>query len=123
MPSLAPRAIAAAILGLLLVLLVLFGVSQCSKRKNAAAQARVEQSQAQAAHESAAEAINTVAASGARESASEELSRSNEHDIRAADGASQRVPTAVDVAGRKALCRRAAYANDPKCLSLRKALP
>lgn len=115
MPSLAPRAIAAAILGLVLIVLVLFGASQCTKRKNAASQARVEQSQAQAAQESAKDAINAVAASGARESASEDLTRSNDREIRAADGASERVGAGVNYAGRAALCRREAYRNDPKC--------
>jgi len=113
------RAIAMVAGGILIVALLLFGVSQCQKRRNAASQARVEQSQAQAAQDSAKDAINTVAASGERESASEDLTRSNDKDIRAAEGANQRIPTGVDVAGRKALCRRAAYANDPKCKAVK----
>lgn len=97
------------------VLLIVFGVSQCDKRRSAAAQSRVERSQADAASNSAAEAINTVASAGKRESDSEELTRSNEKDIRNAPGAQDRVNYGVNAAGLRALCLRDAYRNDPRC--------
>ncbi len=112
--------LAVGVLGVILIIaLIAFGTSQCSKRRNAAAQARTDNAQAGAAQTSAAEAINTVAASGEAEAASEDLSRANERDIRAADGADERVNTGVDVAGRRALCRREAFKSDPKCKTLR----
>jgi hypothetical protein len=52
---------------------------------------------------------------GSNQAASEELGRKNSEEIHAAPGANDRVNSGVDAAGRAALCRRAAYRNDPKC--------
>jgi Tfp pilus assembly protein PilW len=100
-----------------IVLIVVVGlfVRSCDSRRSAASQARVERSQAEAASNSAADAIGTVAKAGEAERASEDLTRSNERDIKAAPGANERVNSGVDVAGRKALCRREAYKNSEKC--------
>ncbi len=109
------RIIAMAVAAILLVGALLFGVRQCQKQRSAASQARVERSQAEAASNSAADAIGTVAASGEREAASEGLSRDNEREIRAAEGAAASVNPKVRDAGIAALCRRDSYANDPRC--------
>ena len=100
---------------LLLAGMVLFGVHSCDVRHNKAAQARVERSQAEAASNSAADAISTVARSSEASEASEQLTRDNERAIRAAPGASDKVNPAVRDAGIAALCRREAYRNDPRC--------
>jgi Flp pilus assembly protein TadB len=100
------------------ILLIVAGalfVRSCDKRRSQAAQSRMEASQAQAQSNSAADAINAVAASGRNEAASEDLTRSNERDIRAAQGANDKVNPAVRDAGITALCRRQAYRNDPRC--------
>jgi hypothetical protein len=78
----------------------------------------VERSQAEAASNSAADAINTVTGVGSNQAASEDLGRTNERDIRAAEGANERVGAGVNAAGRAALCKRAAYRDDPKCKAL-----
>jgi hypothetical protein len=75
----------------------------------------MERSQAAAASNSAAYAIGTVAASGEAAAASEQLTRSNENTIRAAQGAGDKVGAGVNTAGRAALCKRKAYRDDPKC--------
>lgn len=100
-----------------IVLIVAVGlfVRSCDQRRSAASQARVERSQAEAASNSAADAIGTVARAGAAERASEDLTRSNDKEIRNAEGADTRVGSGVDAAGRRSLCRRAAYRDDPKC--------
>jgi FtsZ-interacting cell division protein ZipA len=85
--------------GLFLLALISFGLSQCQKRRSEAAQARVERSQAEAAAKSAEDAIGTVRRSGEAEKASEELTRSNEKEIRNAEGASDPVNSAVRDAG------------------------
>jgi hypothetical protein len=109
------RLIVIGALGLLLVLAILFGVRQCDERRSQAAQSKVERSQADAASNSAADAIGTVANAGEREAASEDLTRSNDRTIRNAPGANQTVdPRAAD-AGLRALCLRRAYSADPKC--------
>jgi hypothetical protein len=100
---------------ILLIVAVSLFVRSCDKRRSEAAQSRVSASQAQAAQDSARDAINAVEASGARETASEALTRENEANIRAAPGASDPVNPAVRDAGLAALCRRAAYQNDPRC--------
>jgi hypothetical protein len=108
--------VVALVVGLIaLVLVVGLATRSCDKRRAAAAQGRLEQSQAEAASNSARDAISAVARSGERETASEALTRDNEREIRAAPGASERVNPGVDAAGRQALCRRQAYKDDPKC--------
>lgn len=123
MPTL-PAWVTAKLIGVIVGVLVLtiavsLFVRSCDKRRSEAAQARVERSQAEAASTSAADAVNAVERSGEASRASEELTRNNERDIRNAQGASDRVNSGVDLAGRKALCKRAAYRNDPKCKVLR----
>lgn len=106
--------------GLLLFIAFAAFVHSCDKRRSQAAQNRVERSQAEAASNSAADAINAVTGVGANQAASEELGRTNERDIRAAQGADERVGAGVNAAGRAALCKRAAYRNDPKCAIFRR---
>ena len=98
-----------------LVVLAMWVPSCIQKQRSAAAQARTDAAQAGAAQNSAADAIGTVARSGEAEAASEAMTRNNERDIRAADGANDKVKAGADTAGRRALCRRIAYAKDPKC--------
>lgn len=118
--DIAAKFVAMFVAGLLIVGLVLITLSQCDKRRSQAAQARVERSQAEAASKSAADAINAVTGVGANQAASEELGRTNDRDIRSAPGASDRVNSGVDLAGRKALCKRKAYVDDPKCAPFRR---
>jgi hypothetical protein len=91
----------------LAALVVFAGPAACNKIRSMAAQGRVDHAQAGAASNSAADAIGTVARSGEASAASEDLTRSNGEQIRAADGANQKVGAGVDAAGRAALCRRA----------------
>jgi hypothetical protein len=92
-----------------------FLVSSCDARRDRAAQERVEEAQTGAAQQSGAEAVNTVANAGERESVSEGQSREAERDIRGAEGASDPVKAPVRDAGLAALCRRKTYENDPRC--------
>jgi hypothetical protein len=118
--EIAGRTIAVIVGVILLLVLFGFGMTQCEKRRNAASQARVERSQAEAASNSAADAIGTVSAAGEREAASEGLTRDNERNIRAASGADVRVNSGVNAAGLQALCRREAYKNSERCKIFRK---
>lgn len=114
------REIAGRVIGLIggvIVLIIAAGlfVRSCDKRRSEAAQARVERGQAGAASESAKDAIGTVRASGEAEKASEELTRSNEREIRNAEGANDPVNPASRDAGLRSLCRRPAYRDNAKC--------
>jgi FtsZ-interacting cell division protein ZipA len=82
-----------------LIAAIVEGVHSCDVRRSKAAQSRVEASQAQAASNSAADAVGTVARSGEAES--------------------DKVNPAVRDAGIAALCRRQAYRNDPRCKGAR----
>lgn len=113
--TIAPRLLGLIVGALVLILLVGFTVRSCDQRRSKAAQARVDSAQAGAAAESSADAINTVSRSGEAQAESEALSRANERDIRAAEGAGERVGAGVNTAGRRALCKREAFKNDPKC--------
>lgn len=112
---LSARVIAIIVGVIALILIVGFTVRSCDKRRSQAAQERVERSQAEAASNSAADAIGTVARSGQDEAASEALTRSNEKSIRAADGANAPVNPAARDAGITALCKRQTYQSDPRC--------
>jgi hypothetical protein len=106
-----------ALIGLvLLVALVVFGgPAACSKIRSMGAQSRVDRSQFDAASNSAADAVGTVAASGEATAASEDLTRTNERDIRNAQGSGDKVNPAARDAGLTALCKRPAYKDEPRC--------
>lgn len=108
-------AIALAFLGALLLIAAVMSLSQCSRNRQRAAQARLDASQSQAASNSAADAIGTVTGLQGRSTASEDLTRNNEGDIRAAAGATDKVNPASRDAGITALCKRKAYENSPRC--------
>ena len=118
--SLATKIIA----GLVLVVLVvgILYVSSCQDRRQQAAESRLQKGQTGALTESAKDAIATQGAAGEREQASEELTRSNEKEIRDAEGADAPVDPAVRDAGLDSLCRRAAYRNSERC-RMRRAAP
>lgn len=118
--QIASRVIGLIVAGVLLFLLISFGLYQCDKRRDERAQARTDAAQAEAASNSAADAIGTVSRRGAEESASEGLTRDNERDIRAAEGAGERVNMGAHTAGLKALCKRAAYKDTERCKIFRK---
>ncbi len=109
------RLIAMVVGGVLVLALVLGGLSYCQKQRSAASQARMERSQADAAANSAADAIGSVARSGEAAAESENLTRSNDQEIRNAQGANDAVNPAVNAAGLRSLCRRAAYRDHERC--------
>ena len=113
--NLSARVIGFIAAGIIAVLVVWAAFHFWQKSRSAAAQSRMEQSQAAAASNSAADAVNAVAASGEAAAASEATTRANEQQIRAAAGANDKVNPAVRDAGIAALCRRQAYAHDPRC--------
>lgn len=80
------------------------------------AEAKVATNQTQAAQQNGADAVNTVGAAQDREAAENDLSRENERTIRNAEGANAPVAAPARDAGIAALCRRAAYAHDPRCV-------
>ena len=104
-----------AVIVALAAILIFAGPAACNKIRSMAAQARVQHAQTEALSNSANDAVGTVARSGEAERASEELTRTNEQQIRAAEGANDKVNPAVRDAGIAALCRRAAYRDDPRC--------
>jgi hypothetical protein len=117
--AISARIIAMIVGVILLIAAVGLFVKSCDNRRSRAAQSRVERSQAEAASNSAADAINTVTGVGTNQAASEDLGRTNERDIRASEGANTKIGAGVNAAGRAALCKRAAYRDDPKCKGAR----
>ena len=99
----------------IILILIVLAMGAWQKYRSQAAQARVERGQTKALGESARDAIATQGAAGARERASEELTRTNEKEIRDAKGADDRVDPAVRDAGLRAQCRRAAYRDSERC--------
>ena len=113
--EIAAKTIALTVAGAFLLFAVIMTLAYCQNQRSKGAQARVERSQAEAASNSAADAVGTVARSGEASAASEALTRDNEGKIRAADGANAPVNPAARDAGITALCKRQAYQSDPRC--------
>ncbi len=89
------------------------------KRRSAAAQAKVERSQAEAAKSSAKDASEAQAQINRNEVESEALGRSNERTIRDAQGSNAVVAAPARDAGIAALCLRRAYRDTERCRMLR----
>jgi ABC-type protease/lipase transport system fused ATPase/permease subunit len=102
-----------------LILAAAFTVRSCDKRHSQAAQSRLDAAQGGAQANSAADAVNTVAASGEAQAASEELTRQNEKEIRDAKGSDAAVDPAVRDAGIRSLCKRSAYRDSERCKLLK----
>ncbi len=83
---------------------------------NPKAEAKLGRNTTEAASQSGQDAVNTVGAAGEREAASDALTRSNEKDIRNAEGANAPVAAPARDAGLRGLCQRRSYNRDPKCL-------
>lgn len=109
------RLIAIVVGVVLLIAVVGFTVRSCDQRRSKAAQSRLEHAQNDAQANSAADAVNTIAASGEAAAASEAQTRANEKDIRDAKGSDAAVDPAVRDAGLRSLCKRAAYRDSERC--------
>lgn len=99
----------ALVLGLLLL-------AKCQEARTASASAALSRNAAGAAIASGQDAVGTVGTVSASEAATDAIGRTNDAEIRKAEGADVAVSSAVDTAGRNALCLRAAYRRDPRCL-------
>lgn len=108
-------ALAIVCIGVALLIAAVLAVTRCGSGNQERAQARVEVFQDEAFANSAADAIATQQGAGARERASDELSRNNEKEIRDADGANDAVNPRVRDAGVASLCKRAAYRDSARC--------
>lgn len=99
----------------LAALIILFGPAACNKIRSLTAQGKLDQAQSEAARNSSVDAIDTQGEVSERQTKGEDLTRSNEKEIRDAKGASDPVDPAVTDAGLRSLCRRAAYRNSEQC--------
>jgi hypothetical protein len=77
--------------------------------------AKLGRNQANAALQSGHDAVDTVGAQQAAESATDAITRANEAEIRNAPGADAKVAPEASQAGIRAICRRAAAKDDPRC--------
>ena len=116
LPKLTLRAVLFALAGLAAVLVLVAVYNAITARPKA--EARLNRNQAQAAQASGRDAVDRVGAAAEREAEGDALTRSNEKEIRNAQGADAPVDPAARDAGLRSLCRRAAYRRDPKCLQL-----
>jgi hypothetical protein len=115
LPQLTAALVAKIIIALLVAAMLVFGMRACSNNRSLKDQAKLDAGQIGAFTESAGEASNTQAEVAANAIASEELTRSNEKEIRDAKGSDAVVSDDVNAARLRALCRRKAAANDPDC--------
>ena len=97
------------------LLIALVGPSMCRKINGEAARARLGEENARAASRNGEDAVATVGAAARREAQSSDLSRTNEQEIRNAQGADVPVNSAVRDAGLGGLCRRPSYRDDQRC--------
>lgn len=109
------RATALAVAVTIAIVALILLLSQCERNRGLASQQRMDRGQAGAARASGADALNTLGNAASREAASEQLSRDNGKDIRNAEGSTAPVAAPVRDAGLRALCRREAYRDNPRC--------
>jgi hypothetical protein len=83
--------------------------------QTATVQQRMDTAQAGAAQQSSHEAIEIQSRAADRDAGSERLSRTNESEIRHAKGADARIDIDAHTTGLRALCRREAYRDNPRC--------
>jgi hypothetical protein len=93
-----------------------WGYSTFVGGKTAKVEAKLGKEQADAALQSGADAVGTVAGVNASDADTDSITRSNDRDIRTAPGANAPVDPAVAAAGRRSLCKRAANRNKPECV-------
>lgn len=97
------------------IVLALMFLAQCATTRNAKTEANVSKGQAGASMASGSDAVDTVGNVQASEQATDQVTKENEDAIRNAEGADAPVAAPVRDAGLASLCRRAAYAKDPRC--------
>ena len=102
-------------LAMLVLIVALVGPSTCRKLAHEAARARLGEETARSAGASGQDAVATVGAAARREAGSADLTRTNELEIRNAQGADVPVDPAVRDAGLGGLCRRPAYRDTERC--------
>ena len=98
--------------------LILWGYNSFVGGKTAKVEAKLGKEQTDAALQSGADAVDTVAGVNASDADTDAITRSNDRDIRTAPGADAPVDPAVAAAGRRSLCKRAANRDKPECLQL-----
>lgn len=116
MIALLRRPIAWVFIGVAVLALVLWLTGALERGQRAQIEARLQAGRADAGIASGRDAAQTVGSQAASESAADQLSRENEHDIRTANGAGAPVDPDVHGAGLRGLCRRAAYRGSQQCL-------
>lgn len=109
------RAIVLTLIALMLMAALFFGVTQCQSRKSKDAQTKVDKAQTGAVIESGMDASNVQAGIATNDTATADLGRQNEKEIRDAKGSDAVVDPAAHAAGIRALCRRKAYRDSPSC--------
>ncbi|WP_242183198.1 hypothetical protein [Sphingomonas sp. CARO-RG-8B-R24-01] len=102
-------------IGVVALITTVISIRSCRAAQTVKTEARLEAGQASAAVASGADAVNTVGNRAQEEEQTDAISRENDATIRNAEGAATVVPAGVSGAGISALCRRAAYAGDPRC--------
>lgn len=112
------------LIGIAFAIVLVLGFLQfrsCQQSAQHAAENDLNKGQQGALTNSAADAVNTQGAANQRERESEDLTRSNEREIRNANGAGTAVDPDLNAAGLRALCRREANRNSERCRLLRSA--
>lgn len=106
---------AAIAVALVLVIVLGLQVKGCMDARREAAALKVQGAQAEAGAVSAADAIGAAGEVNQREREADALTRTNEKEIRNAQGADVRVDDRATAAGLDGLCRRAAYRDTARC--------
>lgn len=109
MTRLSTRIIAMIVMGLVILALVIFGVSQCASKKTAEKQAEVSEGQAGASIGSGSEAMNTVGNVANSDAATDAAVAEGQSAVRAAAEGQK------GKAAKAAACKLKTYANTPQC--------
>ncbi|GAA4220304.1 hypothetical protein GCM10022253_24140 [Sphingomonas endophytica] len=106
------------LLAALAVFALIFALRACHRGPNWSAVAQVDVARADAVVGAAIDASAALARALTEASAIDATTKENDRAIRSTPGANAPVPVAVNDAGLRALCLRAAYRDHPRCLAL-----
>lgn len=114
--------LAVASVALLVVVLILFALTEARRARENANRAHAGQVVAEGGQAATADALAASDKAHDVAIASDQLTGANRDEILSSPGADASVG-AVSDAGMRSLCKRAAYADDPRCRAMRAARP
>jgi hypothetical protein len=110
--------LALASVALLVIVLVLFALTEARRGREDANRAKAGQIHAEGQAAAGRDAVEVVSGAAKRDDQIDQQTKDNRDAILNAPGADQRLDPGLDAATRRAVCMRASARRDPQCVAL-----